>query len=441
MKRKKIVLRQNNGSKEYERCDAFSDYFGTEIFINSSIIKFSEKIKKENPQSYNNIREAIRHPRIDDTSGNTKSLYKYIRDKSPKHTFLSKNPICILDAFDKYGKEHVMDKLLSGIPIYEAHREVCFDLKDIQKSISKCEQITIVIDDIQNPYDIKTSEHFETYVTKEITNHIITFTISTEIEHARPLKAYIIEQDNQGNINERPIIIHTFKINNETFSCAEYKNSVYFATCRKLYEAYKRTCESINYPRTSFRMFCSIYYLFKLKNISRPPTLNEELFQHEINLLYDACDEAFRTWIISSVDIESKTDFIDITTYTDKKKAIAISDELKHYTEISPRDSPELIEKYISAWKYFSKTSGIYGELILIAVVEYMHGTKDKEIVNLVRASIKDKTTEIKSDERISRLYQATEREHANKSINDIKALVKKQAQEHSLPQMGNKYK
>lgn len=435
MKRKKIILRQNNGTKEYEKLDAFSDYFETEIFINSSIVKFSEKIEKENPQSYNNIREGIRHPRTDGTSKNTKYLYEYLRDRSPKHIFLSKNPICILDAFDKYGKEHVMDKLLSGIPIYEAHREVFFDLKNIQKSLFKSEQVTITIDDLQNPYDIITSEHFEDYVTKEITNHTITFTISTEIEHARPLKAYIVERGNLGSINERPIIIHTYKINNETFSCAEYKNNVYFATCRKIYDSYKKTRESINYPRTSSRMFCSIYYFFKLKNISRPPTLSEELFQHEINLLDDARDEAFRTWIISCVDIESKTDFIDITTYADRKKAIAISDDLKYYTEISPRDNPDLIKKYISAWKYFSKNTSMYEEILAIIVEKYMLKMKDKEIVN----DIKTLTIGNPSDDRLSSLYRLTRKTGANKIMSAIKELIQKQAQEYSLPQMGNK--
>ncbi|MEG6505479.1 hypothetical protein [Nitratidesulfovibrio sp. 1201_IL3209] len=435
MKRKKSAYTQNNGIKGYERCDAFSDFFKEEIFINSSIVKFSEKIESINPQNYNNIINGMLSHKIKDTSDNTKSLYLYLKGKDPKEIFLSKNPICILDAFDKYGKELVMNKLISGIPIYDAHSEVRFDLKNIQKSLSKCEQITIIIDDLQNPYDIITSEHFESHVTKEITNHIITFTISANIEHARPLKAYIVEQDNHGSINEHPIIIHTFKINNETFSCAEYKSNVYFATCRKIYDSYKKTCESINYPRVSFRMFCSIYYFFKMKNISRPPTLSEDLFQLEINLLNDARDEAFRTWIISSVDIESKTDFIDITTYTDRKKAIAISDELKHYAKISPDDDPELIKKYISAWKYFSKNMGAYEEILAIIVEKYMHKAKDKEIANTTKELIVVNP----ADDRIINLYRITKKTAANKIMSDLKELIQKQAQEYSLPQMGNK--
>ena len=197
----------------------------------------------------------------------------------------------------------------------------------------------------------------------------------------------------------------------------------------------KKTCESINYPRVSFRMFCSIYYFFKMKNISRPPTLSEDLFQLEINLLNDARDEAFRTWIISSVDIESKTDFIDITTYTDRKKAIAISDELKHYAKISPRDDTELIEKYISAWKYFSKNTNVYEETLAIIVEKYMRKVKDEEIVN----DIKRLTIDNPSDERLTSLYMLTGKIGANKIMSATKELIQKQAQEYSLPQMGNK--
>lgn len=435
MKDKIIILKSSNGTKEYEKNNIFSDYFGVKIFINRDYTKFADNLENEYPKNYNKIHKEILNHRINETSKDTKSLYTYIRDKNKKHIFLSKNPICILDAFDKYGKELVMDKLLSGIQVYEAYKSVSFDLKNIQKSISKCEELTIVIDDLQNPYDIITSEHFESHVTKEITNHIITFTISANIEHARPLKAYIVEQDNHGSINEHPIIIHTFKINNETFSCAEYKSNVYFATCRKIYDSYKKTCESINYPRVSFRMFCSIYYFFKMKNISRPPTLSEDLFQLEINLLNDARDEAFRTWIISSVDIESKTDFIDITTYTDRKKAIAISDELKHYAKISPRDDTELIEKYISAWKYFSKNTNVYEETLAIIVEKYMRKVKDEEIVN----DIKRLTIDNPSDERLTSLYMLTGKIGANKIMSATKELIQKQAQEYSLPQMGNK--
>lgn len=240
MKDKIIILKSSNGTKEYEKNNIFSDYFGVKIFINRDYTKFADNLEKEYPKNYNKIRKEILNHRINETSKDTKSLYTYIRDKNKKHIFLSKNPICILDAFDKYGKELVMDKLLSGIQVYDAYKSVSFDLKNIQKSISKCEELTIVIDDLQNPYDIITSEHFESHVTKEITNHIITFTISANIEHARPLKAYIVEQDNHGSINEHPIIIHTFKINNETFSCAEYKSNVYFATCRKIYDSHKK---------------------------------------------------------------------------------------------------------------------------------------------------------------------------------------------------------